>query len=291
MRRILLFPLTLLLFSTLSPAEPSTTLAPPAANSSGSWSPLYHGVAIRHDRREEPRLLRITTVRVDLAAEGVELFVTPGNGDQPKEDHLRRTSSFLEEFDLEVALNATGFHPVAAEGTAVDIIGLSLSEGEVVSEVQRDAPVFYLDAKGKARITAAPFAPGQFAGARLAVQGWYGAKGMLLDEGEVVTEAVDVHPRSALGVDREGRFVYLVTFDGRRKGYSLGADLPEMARFFQELGCWQAMNLDGGGSTTLVVKDPVSGEATFANRPSGSGERAVGNHLGVQAVPEAKTGH
>jgi phosphodiester glycosidase len=58
------------------------------------------------------------------------------------------------------------------------------------------------------------------------------------------------HPRAAIGVSE--RDLHLVTCDGRRSGVDAGLTLEELAEFMLALGCIDAMNLDGGGSTTLV---------------------------------------
>ena len=80
-------------------------------------------------------------------------------------------------------------------------------------------------------------------------------------------------PRSGIGVTRDGR-VLLVTVDGRKPGYSAGMTLREFAQLFQRLGATEALNLDGGGSTTMVVGGVVR------NRPAESGEeRAVASAL------------
>ena len=81
------------------------------------------------------------------------------------------------------------------------------------------------------------------------------------------------HPRSGVGI-REGTLV-MVAVDGRQPGYSEGMTLYEFADLFIELGCSDAMNLDGGGSATMVVRDRVM------NSPSGGMERAVVNGLGL----------
>lgn len=88
------------------------------------------------------------------------------------------------------------------------------------------------------------------------------------------------HPRTAAGVSRDGRTVYLVTVDGRQPKLSVGMDLYELARYMQSLGCWDALNLDGGGSTTMVVDGQV------VSRPSDfRGARPVANSLLVVASP------
>jgi hypothetical protein len=94
--------------------------------------------------------------------------------------------------------------------------------------------------------------------------------------------ATSRHPRTAVGIARNGDRLLLVTVDGRQKPYSDGMTLRELANLMLALGARDAINLDGGGSTTLVYKDPRSGQLTIANRPSDpSGERAVGNALAI----------
>ena len=64
------------------------------------------------------------------------------------------------------------------------------------------------------------------------------------------------HPRTAAGVDASGKILYLVTVEGRLAD-SRGMTLTELAQFMQTLGVYNAINLDGGGSTTMVAKDPL----------------------------------
>lgn len=101
--------------------------------------------------------------------------------------------------------------------------------------------------------------------------------------------AVGRYPRTALGYSRDQGSLFLVAVDGRQPGYSVGMSLEELARFmsrglaaFSHSGqnAYQALNLDGGGSTTMVVDGQV------VNRPSDpTGESAVANALLVLAAP------
>lgn len=80
------------------------------------------------------------------------------------------------------------------------------------------------------------------------------------------------HPRTAIGFDADR--TWIVAVDGRREGYSAGMTLPELTELFEALGATDALNLDGGGSTAMLVGDEV------VNRPSDlTGERAVANAL------------
>jgi hypothetical protein len=81
------------------------------------------------------------------------------------------------------------------------------------------------------------------------------------------------HPRSAVGFSRDSSTLYLVAVDGRQTS-SAGMSLVELAQALISLGVYDALNLDGGGSTALVVGDSV------VNHPSdATGERAVGDAL------------
>lgn len=83
------------------------------------------------------------------------------------------------------------------------------------------------------------------------------------------------NPRTMAGIDREGRLL-LVTVDGRQPGRSAGFSLTEASDFMRSLGATNAMNLDGGGSTTFAVNGAV------ANSPSdATGERPVGDAVVV----------
>jgi len=81
------------------------------------------------------------------------------------------------------------------------------------------------------------------------------------------------HPRTAVGVRADGRILF-VTVDGRQPELSVGMTIAELAALLRELGAVEAVNMDGGGSTTMVVRDRV------VNSPSDlTGERAVGDAL------------
>ena len=92
------------------------------------------------------------------------------------------------------------------------------------------------------------------------------------------------HPRTIVGVAARGRRLLLITVDGRQPGHSVGTTNRESARVALELGATEAINLDGGGSTAMVVARYRGDSAAFevVNKPSDpQGERAVGNALVV----------
>ena len=94
-------------------------------------------------------------------------------------------------------------------------------------------------------------------------------------EGTISRNAEMRHPRTAIGFSRDSATLYLLVVDGRSER-SVGMTLVELATRMRRLGAWQAMNFDGGGSTTMVIAGQI------VNRPAdASGERAVGNVLAV----------
>ncbi len=110
-----------------------------------------------------------------------------------------------------------------------------------------------------------------------------GVSNPAIDSGLPTSFNIGRNPRTAAGISADGHRLILAVVDGRQKPYSDGMSLPELAALMRALGARDAINLDGGGSTTLVYADPDSGGALrVANRPSDKGgERAVGDALAV----------
>lgn len=112
-----------------------------------------------------------------------------------------------------------------------------------------------------------------------------GAK--LLDEGEIPESfshnISGRNPRTALGISEDNETLYLITVDGR-SNKSIGMTQLELAEFLKSLDIYNAINLDGGGSTTMVAQNIVGSQNTslqLVNKPSGGSLRSVINSLGV----------
>jgi hypothetical protein len=98
-------------------------------------------------------------------------------------------------------------------------------------------------------------------------------------EGTISRNAEARHPRTAVGFSRDSTTLFVVVVDGRSTA-SVGMTLVELAALMRRVGAWQALNFDGGGSTTMVVDGAV------VNVPSdATGEREVGNALLVVRTP------
>ncbi|HOQ06943.1 MAG TPA: phosphodiester glycosidase family protein [Clostridiales bacterium] len=96
-------------------------------------------------------------------------------------------------------------------------------------------------------------------------------------------EASDIKvrsPKTALGISKDGKTLYFVTVDGRQTA-SLGLTLREMAEFMQSIGAYHAINMDGGGSTTMVARPLGETAVKVMNKPSDGVVRTVINGIGV----------
>lgn len=245
-----------------------------------AWMPLFPGVAWTEVATAEPRVLRIVAVRVDLEEPGIDFVVTPPNGERPLETDGLRTSTFLRKHGCQVAVNASPFRPIVSrEGESQDVLGLSVSRGERYSEPEPGCGALVLERGNRARIEAPPV---EGRGAQNAVGGF----GIIVREGENVGSDDALHPRTAAGVSRDGRYLILLAIDGRQADYSLGATTRETADWLLRLGAFQGLNLDGGGSTAIAIEGR-DGAPVLLNRPIHSGlpgrERVCANHLGVFA--------
>lgn len=111
-----------------------------------------------------------------------------------------------------------------------------------------------------------------------------GGNHLLVDDG-VQRTFTDTEPaaRTSIGLSEDGRTMYLVSVDGKQ-AHSRGMTLTEFAELMDDLGAHDALNIDGGGSSTLVVREPGTDERTVVNSPSDGTERSVANGLALFAA-------
>ncbi len=246
---------------------------------------LFQGIRYTRQPRTTPRPLMVHIVEIDLQNPNIRLLVTPGDKRKGLELPARTTSIFAEEFGVQIAINGSFFGPFRVgnfiwdyyphNGDPVDIKGLAVSNGEVYSEIDKPKPVLCI--KEKSAIIRHFDCP---VGTLQALAG----NPMLVEGGQVVIDGEGtLHPRTAVAVDATGEVLWLIVVDGRQRGYSEGVTLVELAELALEVGASSVINLDGGGSSTLVtLKDgqvqtlnsPIHKRIPMWNRP-------VANHLGV----------
>lgn len=84
------------------------------------------------------------------------------------------------------------------------------------------------------------------------------------------SRAKEIAPRTVVGTSKDGKIVHFITIDGRQS-HSKGMNMMQLANYLVSLGIDKAINLDGGGSTTMGIRNPGSTSVTLANLPSNTG--------------------
>lgn len=248
-------------------------------------------VALEFLSYEQPHPVRLWVVSIETTAPGVDFVVTEPHvqidGDGRKyETACETTLDFARRLNVQLAVNTSAFGPGrATRGQPMDVAGLAAFRGEVFSDPIKDYGVMYVARSGQIALTGPPLRDDNI---------WNVVAGfrMLLDDGDVVvsddvyhSSFGDVNPRTAVGVDKDGEKLWIIVADGRQPDRTMGLTLPELASLFKWLGAWDALNLDGGGSSTLVLQGN-QGIHHVLNEPIDGGKpgqlRQVASNLGVR---------
>ena len=105
-----------------------------------------------------------------------------------------------------------------------------------------------------------------------------GDRPLLVNSLRTVVNNSIAHPRTAVGIDADGRKLLILVVDGR-SAVSRGYTMVELADLMTALGAENALNLDGGGSSAMYTR-AGTGEMAIVNEPSDGGERQVANGFG-----------
>jgi hypothetical protein len=247
---------------------------------------ILKGVTFLQKDLVSPRKNRIYVMAIDLVTAGLEFLVTPSKISGGLLC-TRTTAKFLEEFGLGIAINGDGFsyldataYPVTSTcpngGDPVKVNGYAASRGSIYSPVKTIQPTVYISSKNQVTINEKPSKIfNAISGDRMIVQ-----KGATIKNLAALAPA----PRTAIGLNKNGRWLILMVVDGRQDGYSEGVTLAEMGNLLLTYGVYTGANMDGGGSSSMVIKG-VDGKARILNSPIDQNipgkERAVANHLGL----------
>lgn len=258
------------------------------------WKTLCNGIEHVNFKIEDP-LLNVNVLRIDATSPNLVFHTTSPSknwvADENETDRRTLTDSVVEE-NMVVAVNANFYRPFNAEtlntrGPA-DNKGLVVSNGVLVSPTL-DGFASFIQNKDKTVEIRTVREGDSLDNIQTAVSG----HNTVLKNGKCPIIALvesqpylkERHPRTLVGISQDKKYVYLVTIDGRQPEFSVGTSMLESAEIMRQLGASDAVNLDGGGSTTMVYRDE-SGKPVVLNRPVGLGPantlRHNANALGVK---------
>ncbi|MGB7156509.1 MAG: phosphodiester glycosidase family protein [Tepidisphaeraceae bacterium] len=258
----------------------------------------FLGVKLYSITQTLPRPLNIRLIEIDLANPAVRFRMSPRDPGLPNGDETitQTTRQYVNEQSAQIAIN-TSFYRLenGLEARPTNNNGIAASDGDTYSPWDSTGQVgFNITEANVASILSAPSnRPTGYETNPAGIALFNAAAGSdrLLQAGNNVAPAnnpteghfLHLHPRTAVGM-APGNKLLLATIDGRRAGFSEGMYLREVADLLKSYGATEAINLDGGGSTTMAMDHYGDGatRAQLVNRPSGS-ERHNGMSLGIFA--------
>lgn len=239
---------------------------------------VNEALSYEHRERRQPRPLHIHILKLNLQKQDLEWRVVLGkdpDGDGPAEAELTSPFQLAKQTDHVLAVvNTNPWSEMPTEsaktaekaiwypGRPVDISGLAVSRGLVRSEPQKGYVSIWRDKTGRHEMNHA------LDNVATVEESFGGFQQIVKDGKRIVQNDASLHPRTGVGFDQQKESMFFVVVDGRQPGYSEGMTTVELADLFLEIGCWDAANLDGGGSSIMALSDAGSSKLVTANRPS-----------------------
>ena len=261
----------------------------------------YKSVRYQYEHLDQPVPQKIYAAFIDLTDPKVQVRVSRG-GDDPDgagkwETTLMQPTKVADREGFDVVINGDFFTHLNGKdaegaaalkqfggGTPAMVEGPAVTDGKLWGPADKPQAVFMIDGRGKPVVRELKDPP---ADAKQVIAGRH----VLVKDGQNVAPppeqspfAKGPHPRTAVGIRDDGKTLVLVVIDGRQKGQAVGMSLKDEADVMLKFGCTDAINLDGGGSSVLAIRDPQTGKMQIMNHPSDGRERAVGNVLGVSVT-------
>ena len=257
---------------------------------------LFAGITYQREIAEQPWPQVIHIVTIDLSQAELEVLVSPGTvvgtGTEAAEFETTAlpTSEFLGQNNLVLAINANFFAPFSEttpwnyypdHGDDTRVLGTAISNGVPYSLPESDRPALCFGPNNQAQIASEGTCPQD------TQQAIAGKQQLVLNGEPVPFEEIDTpFARVMAAVNQRGDRLWLVIVDGKQPGYSEGATLAQLTQIALRLEAAAAINLDGGGSTTLAIATPQGPRALNApiHTKLPMRQRPVANHLGFRAA-------
>lgn len=249
----------------------------------------FPGVLYYSETRTNPPT-RLWVAEIDLTHPGLHVRVAPGGPDPDGAGKWQTTLmppteiAAREKFDLVVngdffivpnVKDAEGKNSGYRAGQWASVVGSAVTDGKIWAVSESLRPCLVVHTNGTVTIETISQPP---------PDDWevVGGNTLLVKDGVDVAPAVKTrHPRTVVGLNATGTKLTILVVDGRKPGIAVGMSYGELAREMLRLGCRQALNLDGGGSTVMAIREAGSGNMKVLNQPTDGHERAVADALGV----------
>lgn len=264
----------------------------------------YRSVAYQHESQADPPQ-QIFVAEIDLTDPNVRVRVSRGGPDPDGEGEwqttLMRPTKVADREGFDVVINGDFFGHLSGKdaegaeaqkefrnGIPAKVLGPAETDGKVWALPEKRRPAFVLDRRNHPSIGRMKTPP---ASAYEVVAG----SDVIVKDGKNVAPPSTKpfprgpHPRTAVGYKDHGKTLILLVVDGRKKGVASGMSLEELGDVMLKLGAEDAINLDGGGSSMMGIRNPKTGKMEIMNHPSDGVERAVGSVLGVSVKKRGAT--
>ncbi|MEO6435535.1 MAG: phosphodiester glycosidase family protein, partial [Tepidisphaeraceae bacterium] len=241
----------------------------------------YPAVVYKVEEIKQPVPQKIYIAAIDLTHPNVQVRVERG-GDDPDgpgewQTTLMQPTKIADREGFDVVINGDFYavgraqsadgttRPVKYEGgIAAKVSGPAVTDGEKWAVAGEPRAALLIGKNGKpavAQLTDPPSDAEQvIAGSHVIVQ-----NGRNVAPEDKPGFIRGPHPRTAVGIADGGKTLILAVIDGRQKGEAVGMSLKETAEVMLKYGCTAAVNLDGGGSTMLGIRNPETGKMKIMN--------------------------
>ncbi len=237
--------------------------------------PIHEAITLVSCRKENPKATFFCAV-VDLTYPGLEPKITP-----EYTEWKTLTSDFAKQNNCILAVNGEAGDGIFQNSGYGEWVGNWVSDGKPITMLDTDKrPFLWFDKYNKA--TYSPEKEVITEHTSEMHNAIWGRWDLLINGQFPAFENTRVYAQCIMGIDKTGEKLYLLIVDGKNKDYSVGLNFEECAKFLQQLGCYNAMACDQGGSVCMYV-EPMKG---IINRPADNDgeERVVYTHFGI-SVP------
>ena len=263
---------------------------------------LCKGIVYTSFELKSPRLMKLSAARIDFSAAEFQFKMIQRDPDWGKtmpdypKGIIRTKRITCRDFmknsvakgeNMVLVVNGSPWGPFHAPWTFkyAGNQGLIVSDGVLVAPPRGKRPSFvvYKDGSKEFKIFTEQ---DDLSNIAHAISGF----GFVLRDGELTLKnnpKSKFAPRTGYGLSKDKRYMYIVAIDGRQEKYSIGANTYEVGQWLKYLGAYSGLNMDGGGSTTLIVREgkklkKLNYHAYAQERLTGINyERAVGGCMGI----------